>query len=328
MDNIINFKYGETIDNGVFYEKIWKKFYCLVFVKKKKYIILDIYNVGIVKSEVLPKLCCLGIIAGRYGTEIEININPASKVKDFLSEIGFFDIVNRYGIFYLDKGQIGGHIQNSKVTKAFLCFDKEEILKKYDSKYEFSKKITPFTKLKYCIEAEIFGERYLTYQGEITQEMIRKSQILTVLNEFCDNLISKENTIHKLGLDFVELIHNSLWHGKSKCFFSVQAGMYSKDSVNRFKRIDVCVADVGNGLYESMYLKDWDGFRKTTRTIPLEQFLSLKIEKEKNFYAILEMIFYRKDDICRGIYDIMEKLVDKESLELLLNLSMSTLSYS
>lgn len=316
MNNIINFNIDTILDNKIFYEYIWKKFYQIIVVARKKYIILDFRNVKIVKPEVLPKLCCLGLISKRYGIDIEINLNPFSEVKEFLGNIGFFDIVNKNEIFKLNEGQIGGKNKKSNVTNSLVCFEANSILKKYEKKFIFNDDINESDRLKYCIEAEIFGENYIFTPGEITEEMIIKSPILTVLSEMCGNNIYLRNQfLNNLGLDFTELIHNSLWHGKTRCFFSVQAATYYKDKIDKeFKRIDICVSDSGMGLYESLRKKEWAKDKRSTCTLPLDKIFSLSSERDKNFYSILEMIYYREEDKDRGVYDIMKNLVDKKRL--------------
>ena len=314
MDDIIGFDYNTILDNRLFYNYLWKKMYNLIFDKEKKYIILDFSDLKCIKAEVLPKLCCLGILAKRKGVKIEININPVSDVKNFLGEIGFFEIVKQNNIFILNEGQIGGNNIPSKVTKAFLCFNGQDMLKKYEAKYTFNEKLDISDKLKYCIEAEIFGENYLMSPGVITDDMINNSSILKVLSEIYNkNRWLREKKLNELGLDFTELIHNAIWHGESLCFFSVQAGVYNNKQLGkRFKRIDFCVADSGMGLYNSLQKKDWN--TRTTITMPLEDILLLSTEKDKNFYSILEMIYYRANDIDRGVYDIMKNMEEKEQL--------------
>lgn len=306
------FAFDTIIDNKFFDDYIWIKFFDLVIIKRYKYIIIDISKIKMIKAEVLPKLSCLGLIAQKNGTQIEINLNPASKVKDFLGSIGFLDIVHKRKIFVLNDGQIGDKHQNSNITKAFLCFD-QNLADKYDQKYSFNPNMSQNEKLKHCIAAEIIGERYLINPGEITREMIRKSPVLSVLNNVCHNKLDANRNLMQFALDFVELIHNAVWHGMTPGFFSVQAGTYNK---GEFGRVDICISDCGIGLYETLSQKDWKKEQKKTHTISLEKFLSLTSEKEKNIHSVLEMIYFRSDDNDRGIYDIMKNLIDKKNLRI------------
>lgn len=313
MRKNITFDLCSILDNQLFYSYVWERFYKLVFVEKEKNIILDFFNVQLVKPEVLPKLCCLGLIAKRHNVEIEININPISKVKDFLGGIGFFAQVKKYDLFILNEGQIGDIDKITKATNAFVCFNKKELLDKYQNIYQFSSDLSLDEVIKYCVSAEIFGEEYLVAPGIPSEERIKKSAILSILAEI-DN--SKEN-IYYLGLDFVELIHNALWHADSLCFFSLQAATYyNKNNGQKFRRIDFSVADSGKGLYESLCKKK---HRKNLNFIEDKlpnMSLLLTEEDRKNYYSIFEMIYYRANDSDRGVYDIMENLFKKNKLKI------------
>ena len=103
MDGVLTFDYGAIVDNRVFYKYIWNAFFQLTFTKGYRYVIIDFSNVRIIKSEVLPKLCSLGILSKQHGIQIELNLNPTSDVKNFLGEIGFFDIVRQKDIFIRKK---------------------------------------------------------------------------------------------------------------------------------------------------------------------------------------------------------------------------------
>ena len=98
-------------------------FYELLFVKKKKYIILDISEIDLIKTEVVPKLCSLAMIAKREGCTIEIIVNPISSVKEFLAELQFFEIASSYDLFCIDDGQTGGSTKKFNGAKALKCFD-------------------------------------------------------------------------------------------------------------------------------------------------------------------------------------------------------------
>lgn len=312
MENIINFEFDTKLDNKIFLDYVWDKLYYIAYIKKEKHIIIDFNNISLIKIEVLPKLCSMGLMAKKDDVQIELNINPYSKVKEYLGEIGFFDIVKKYNIFKLNEDQIGGYNNSSKVTKSFICFDRNEILKKYESKYIFSEKVSLANKLKYCIEAEIFGEKYLFSPGIVTDKMISDSAILWALSNICDNPYTKMDILNELGLDFTELIHNSLWHGNTLCFFAIQAGTY-KYSKGLFKKVNICISDTGDGLYSTFVKKDWNKINRTPHFITANVNMS---EDKKNYYSILEMIYFRSKDINRGVYDIMKNLKKKNKLEI------------
>lgn len=317
MNNIISFNYYTIIDNYIFGSYIWQKFYDLIFLEKQNYIVIDISRVRMVKPEVLPKLCCLGQIARRNGVRVELNLNPASNVKDYLFSIGFLDIVRKQGIFILDDDQIGGECKKGNATKTFICIDKN-LKSKYEQKYTFHPSLPEEKILKYCVGAEIFGEEYLTRLGEFTTSMINRSPVLSVLNNVCDGISERNKRLIELGDIFVELVHNTIWHGKTECFISLQAATYkSKNGSNKFGRVDICISDYGSCLYDTLANKDWKKEGKEPSTMPLDKFLSLSSEKDQNFYSVLEMIYFRKNDLLRGVYDIMKYLVTKKKLNIM-----------
>ncbi len=320
MKKIIDFEINAVFDNKLFYKYVWKEFYTLIFEDKYKNIIINLNNIKIIKPEVLPKLCCLGMLAKQQGAQVELNIDPYSKVKNFLGNIGFFDIVMKKDIFLLDEGQIWDIQNSNRSTNAFFVFEKNLILEKYEKKYIFGEGIESKEKLKYCLEAEIFGEEYMFAPGIITDDMIKKSSVLSVLSQAYDNKnLSKIEFLNNTGLDLIELIHNSLWYGNNMCFFSVQAATYKyyEDTEEKeFARVDLCVSDLGIGLYETLRKKEWIKINKAPQTMSLDRFLSLSTENDKNYYSILEMIYYRGYDNDRGVYDLIKNLQEKENIKI------------
>lgn len=323
MENKITFNQGTILDNIYFYTELCNKFYELLFVKKEKHIVLDFSKIHLVKMEVITKLCCLAMIAKREGCEIEINVNPVSSVKDFLSEIKFFDIARNYDLFLIDDGQTGGSIKKSNGAKNLKCFDKESMLNYYNTKIEFPDDMSLFYRLKNCVKVEVLGMENLNYPGYISENMLKDNPICAVLAQFCykgpeikdiEDVeikdIDKER-FFELGLDFVEIIHNSLYYGNNLCFFSAQSSAYKKGTV---KRIDICVADSGGGLYDTLKNKDWNSKKRETKTILLDRFLELELKKDQDYYSILEMIYYRSGDLDRGVYDVMKDLSGKENV--------------
>ena len=85
--------------------------------------------------------------------------------------------------------------------------------------------------------------------------------------------------------------------------------MYKKGA---FKRVNICVADSGRGLYDTLKNKDWN--KKETKTMSLDKFLSLDLKKDQDYYSILEMIYYRAGDLDRGVYDVMKDLNRKKNV--------------
>ena len=321
MENRILFNRGIILDNRYFYNEFLNIFYELLFVKKKKYIILDISEIDLIKTEVVPKLCSLAMIAKREGCTIEIIVNPISSVKEFLAELQFFEIASSYDLFCIDDGQTGGSTKKFNGAKALKCFDKESMLKYYNTLIEFPDDMSSFDRLKICIKVEILGMENLNYSGYISENMIKDNSICTVLAQFCckgaeirnieDIDIADIDTkrFFELGSDFVEIIHNSLFYGDGLCFFSVQSGVYKKGA---FKRVNICVADSGRGLYDTLKNKDWN--KKETKTMSLDKFLSLDLKKDQDYYSILEMIYYRAGDLDRGVYDVMKDLNRKKNV--------------
>lgn len=306
---VINFDYDTTLNVAIFEKKIWKEFSELLNNVNVKKIYLDMRNVKFIAPIVLPKLCYMGMLSKRRGIELELVINAYSNIKYYLSQLNFFDIVKRYQICTVDDGLIGGEIKQNKTTSAFLCFQSEDLLSKYERKYKFNDKISEKDRLKICLRMEILGESY--WNREINEDIINKSQILSVLK----NISNDREKILSLALDFIEIIHNSLWHGKTICFFCLQACTYKKYN-NRFSIVDISVLDCGSGLYDSFIKKNWEEEEKKPKFINLNDFLSLKDEKEKFLFSLLEMIVFRKDEEKRGIYDVMLNLLKKKELKL------------
>lgn len=311
MSNIISFKYGDILNNELFFAKVWREFCNLLYCDNAEKIYLDLRNIKFVAPLVLPKICCMGVIAARNGKELEMVIDANSDIKYYLSQVNFFDIVKRYNILTVDDGLTGGEIEYNKLTNTFLCFCKEELISKYEKIYEFNKRLSEKDKLKICIQIEIMGPTYM--RNRLDEETVGKSQILSVLREFSDDY----KKIEEIALDYAELIHNALWHGKTLCFFALQAGTYRRGDKTKFARLDVSVMDCGKGLYESLSSKDWKRERKKTRSIETEAFLSLRNRNKQNLCSIIEMILFRKNEEVRGIYDVMTTLVEKKKLEVL-----------
>lgn len=307
MNNIIDFDYGVNFNSELFMEYVWVKFAKLLYMNNVNLIYLDLRNVKFIVPILLPKICCLGLIAKRNDKKLELLIDANSAVKDYLCQVGFFDIVKKYNILYVDEGLTGGEIKNNKLTCAFLCFDRKDLITKYERMYEFRKGLSEKEKLKLCVRMEVMGENY---QQEYFE---KKSKILSVLRSFSND----EEKILEIASGYVEIIHNTLWHGKTNCFFALQAGTYKTGYQDHFVRIDVSIMDGGKGLYESFSNKNWEKENKTTKTLELDKFLSLNSEKAKNFYSTLEMILYRKDEEQRGVYDVMVPLIDKKKLKVL-----------
>lgn len=317
MTNIISFKNDATLNNELFMGMVLGKFESLLKENDIKKIYLDLRNVKFIAPLVLPKLCCMGVLARRKGIDLEVVVEANSKVKYYLSQANFFNIVKRYNVLTVDEGLTGGEIDHNKLTYAFLCYEKEELLQKYERMYEFSDRIGEKEKLKFCVKTEIMGQTYQT--DELDKYSIRKSPVLTVL----ENLCGDTKTVQDIALTYVELIHNALWYGDKLCFFCVQAGTYRDKYKNENVGIDVSIMDCGVGLYDTFYNKDWENENKSTKTIELQKFLNLKQLHARDFYSTLEMVLFRKDEEIRGIYDVLEGLLEKKELRVIfLNRSM------
>ena len=74
------------------------------------------------------------------------------------------------------------------------------------------------------------------------------------------------------------------------------------------------MADSGRGLFETLKEKDWTA--RTTRTMPVEEFLGLSDRRKQDFCSMLEMIYFRERDTDRGIYDIMNNFADKKNIKM------------
>lgn len=308
ISNIIHYDYNTTINLSNFDEILWKRFINVLKTKKYNKIYLDFRLVNFISPPILPRLCCMGIMASQKGTELEILINGVSKLKTYLAEINFFDIVKKYNILIVDEGTTGGMIEKNIKNRIFLCFDKKDIMEKYNRLYVPESDYSEKDILKAYIRMEVMGQ---SYQGqEFGDNIIKTSKVLSVLRNISDDY----EIIKNIALEYVELIHNAIWHGKSLCFFMLQAGTY-EDKYNRaFKRVEVSIMDAGEGLYKSLIAKEWEKDKKTTKSISLPQFYNLKSVHAQDFYSVVEMILYRKDEKIRGVYDVMVNLMEKPNL--------------
>lgn len=313
MNNIIRYAYNTKINLSNFDNKVWNKFIEIIRVKSFKKVYLDFQNVEFVAPLVLPRLCYMGVCASRLGVELEIIINGVSDLKSYLAQLGFFDIVKKYKILTIDEGTTGGEIKKDNATKAFFCFNKEEILRKYGEQYEIEGQWSEKDILKVYIRMELLGQSYKN-EG-LDRKMISQSKVLSVLQ----NISHDYKILEDIALDYVELIHNSIWHGNALCFFALQVGQYeNKYHDGYFKKVEVSIMDTGKGLYQSLINKDWLKENKTTQCIELDSFKQLKSIHAQDFYSAIEMIIYRKNEKIRGVYQVMDSMREKQEVKLIL----------
>ncbi len=308
ISNIIQYDHNTTINLLNFDEIVWKRFLKVLQIQKYSKIYLDFRFVDFISPPILPRLCCMGIMALKKGVELEILINGVSNLKSYLAEMDFFDIVKKYNILTVDEGTTGGMIEKNEKNRIFLCFDKKDILDKYNKLYTPKGDYSEKDILKSYVRMEVMGESY--QGGNLEENIIKKSKVLSVLQ----NISKDYKVITNIALEYVELIHNAIWHGKSLCFFVLQAGKYEGKYNEKFSRVEVSIMDAGERLYKTLIDKDWTQDRKTTKTISLSRFYNLKSVQAQDFYSVIEMILYRKDEKIRGIYDVMESLLEKPSL--------------
>lgn len=318
-ETIISFSPETKWDSELFQKGVWPQFYNIIHARNENRIIFDLNNVVFINPQVLPKLCCLGVIAKRCGKRVELVFNPVSKIKEYLGQMDFFEINKKHDFFYIDEGLIGGELREAKLNKTFLVFDKSEIDKKYNNLYSFSPKVNESDRLRYCLRGEIFGCNNMLSLDEYCDRIFKESPVLNILKEFYSGDIKNNyELIKEIGLNFVDIVHNSLWHGKSKCFLAMQVAEYSRNN-KKFTRVDISFSDYGLGMYQSLCAKDWTENNKATYFIPLEQFLSLRNEDDQDYYSSLEAILYRRNERMRGLYDVFSSLLGKEPKVAILN---------
>lgn len=301
-ETVISFNYNSNLNNQVFYSKVWPSFCKFIDCNTIKCLTIDLTSVKFISPLILPKLCAMGCIARKKGKIISLEISANSSVKYYLAEVGFFDIIKKHDIIFVDDGFTGGAIDKSGLTYSFSCFEKESLIKKYTTKYEFDERLKEEDLLKFCIYMEIFGD--YNEKFEVDNYTINKSSTLKILKEFCKDY----KKIKEIAMIFAEIIHNSVWHGNGLCFFSLQAGWYSN-----FAKVEISIADNGVGLYKTLINKDWKKNNKTLQSMPIERFLKLLKREEQCYYSIIETLLYRKSESLRGMYDILELLAAKKN---------------
>lgn len=305
ISNIIHYDDNTKINLSNFDKIVWKRFVNILQTEAYSKIYLDFRLVNFVSPPILPRLCYMGIMASKKGVELEILINGVSELKSYLAEMDFFDIVKRYNILTVDEGTTGGMIAKEEKDRIFLCFDKNDILDKYSRLYTPSKASSEKDILKAYIRMEVMGQSY--QEHGLDDNIIKSSKVLSVLR----NISEDYEVIKNIALEYVELIHNAIWHGKTLCFFALQVSRH-KDKYNKaFNRVEVSIMDAGEGLYKTLIEKNWEQDQKSTKTISLPRFYNLKSVKAQDFYSVIEMILYRKDEKVRGVYDVMENLLEK-----------------
>lgn len=109
---VISVQAGGSLNDDVFLQEIWNQFYD--GLKEKKEMVLDLRNISFIQSVVVPKLCCLGMIAKKNG--INIYFLPSDKVAKYLAEFDFWNIISKYSIFKFDERLLEIRLEGKKVS--------------------------------------------------------------------------------------------------------------------------------------------------------------------------------------------------------------------
>lgn len=292
---VISVQAGGSLKDDVFLHEIWNQFYD--GLKEGKDMVLDLTNISFVQSIVVPKLCCLGMIAKKNG--INVHFLPSDKVAKYLAEFDFWNIIAKYNIFIFDERLLEIKSEGKKVTNAFFCIEKNMLGRKYAGRFEFKEGVSESTKYKYYVKAELVGEWNIGDKSEYSYRSM-PSQCQAVLKTMSNFIsYSKYTSEDKIIDSLVELVHNSVWHSEGVCFVMVQACTY-KD----VKGIEISVADTGKGLYKSLVDKE-DFFPKCYKK---EDFCKISDLLKQNYCSIIEALLYRKESVVRGIYNILDDL--------------------
>jgi len=237
----------DSLNDEIFLKDIWNQFYDSL--AKRENVILDFRNITFIQSSVVPKLCCLGVIGKRM--DIEVFLRTSEKIAEYLSEFEFWNIVQRYDIFKFDEKYLEVKTDVKKVTNAFFFLQKEELKRKYEGKFEFREDVSESTKYKYYVRAELVGEWNIGDKGEYSHKNMSSQcqAVLSIMSNFLS--YSKYTSEDRIVDSLVELVHNSVWHGKDVCFLMVQACTYKNK-----RGIEISVADTGISLYNSFMQKE------------------------------------------------------------------------
>lgn len=285
-----------SLTNEIFLQEMWNYFYdCL---EKKENVILNLQKYDFIEDTVVTKLCCLGAIGKKNGIDVEII--PSLEILDYLANMDFWNTISKYNILKFDDRYTVYTPKVKKVTNAFLCLEKSDIIEKYENKFEFQQWVSTSTKCKWFIKAELVGIENLFNSIYSLRYLSNKNEaILKIISEFTGGTLYDSG--ERIVSAIVEIVHNAVWHSDGLCFLLVQACTYQ----NKHVGIEVSVADTGIGLYKSLLRK---GNELETKCFKQDEFKKIKDTLTQNYCAIVEALLFRKKSVTRGLYDIMSDL--------------------
>lgn len=298
MNNTVSNKYKSPLTNEVFLQEIWNYFYrCL---EKKENVILNLQKYDFIECKVVTKLCCLGAIGKKNGIDVEII--PSLNILDYLANMDFWNTIKKYNILKFDEKYTVYTPKGKKVTNAFFCLKKSDIVKKYENRFEFEEWVEPSTRCKYFIKAELVGEGNVFNSSYSVKYLPSKNKdTLEVISGFA-GYTEYDNEDRIVG-SIVDIVHNAVWHSEGLCFFLIQACTYKDKRIG----IEVSVSDTGIGLYKSLLKK---GNELEPKCFEKEGFKTIKDVLTQNYCSIVEALLFRKESVTRGLYDIMSDLKD------------------
>jgi hypothetical protein len=220
MDDTYVIKLEEDVTSFSYYNKVLPLLH-LYFTEdnRHKRLYFDMSEVNFVNPLVIPNFLILAVILKEHLKEpAELFIPWKPRLLSYLADIGFLDIVKRYGLFHIDEGYIGGFEANTlrSECKTFVFQHGAEEEDIYGSLSESN---------------AIFRNIYKGSGDAITEKIDNLRRILT---EVCKNGCS---------------------HSNSMCFATLQTTMSSRIS---FRKAYVAISDCGIGYYDSICRKILD----------------------------------------------------------------------
>ncbi len=151
-------------------------------------------------------------------------------------------------------------------------------------------------------ECKTYAFEYGTSKEMIREELRNSISIIEKISQKPSAFT--ESSSERLLRIITEICHNACNHSGNKCFATFQSN-YSTRS--KYKKAYIAISDGGIGYYGSFKERLENGRDIDLTVTDKEHFLSFK--DDKNLYAILEAIFYRKDFKMFGIYQVMTQVL-------------------
>lgn len=284
-----------------------------------KTIVIDFERSSFIKGSAVAKLCCFSEKCKEYG--MSIFLIPSYQIAYYLGDLGFWELADDYNLFTFDSKYLDYKSNNNYYsTKALFRLSKSELDNKYQNEYEFASWVSEKKKFEIYVTAELLGvgnsiERSIHLKKNISE---RSRAVLSTVSNFTyysENV--EQDTITR---PIIQLVHNAVWHSRGNCYFFVQTSRYKNSFEQRmWVGVDISIADSGCGLYSSLISKASDGnndYKKSSyKFYGREGLKSINEKYEQGQAAILEALFFRKDDGERGLFHILNDLVHENEID-------------